>query len=437
MNKIAIIGFGRIGSVLGAYLSNFKQNLVYGIDINKNLINSFYSQKEIFNEPGIFKLIKKSLINKKLILSNDLRNIQKCNYILICVGTPLKKNSKSVDNGYLKKCISQIEKYLNSRKTVILKSSVVPGTTSSLFKKIYKKKKFKFAYCPERLAEGTALNDIKNNKLLISGYDKNSLDKISNFWSSVKIKTLKLQTPEEAEITKLATNSWIDLNIAFANEIARTIDHLKFDVDIMNVIKAANTLKKGSSFINILLPSLGVGGYCLTKDPIFLNREKSKKEKYSLILEARKINNDMPEYCARRILNVISKRKIKNQKMLILGATYKGNTDDIRETPVFKFIKVLKKNKFKNIFIYDEYIKLNDRKLFDCSFSDNLKFSLRNSNILVIAANHDYINRSTPEIIEKYFKKNGIVFDGRRYFSDKDKSKIKNNKFNYIGIGRS
>ena len=69
--------------------------------------------------------------------------------------------------------------------------------------------------------------------------------------------------------------------------------------------------------------------------------------------------------------------------MLILGATYKGNTDDIRETPVFQFIKVLK-NKFKNIFIYDEYIKLNDRKLFDCSFSDNLKFSLKNSNILVI-----------------------------------------------------
>ena len=244
MNKIAIIGFGRIGSVLGAYLSNFKNNLVYGIDVNKNLINSFYSQKEIFKEPGIYKLIKKSLIKKKLILSNDLRNIQKCDYILICVGTPLKKkNLKSVDNRYLKKCVSQIEKYLNSKKTVILKSSVVPGTTSSLFKKIYKKK-FKFAYCPERLAEGTALNDIKNNKLLISGYDKKSLDKISKFWSSVKIKTLKLRTPEEAEITKLATNSWIDLNIAFANEIARTVDHLKFDIDIMSVIKAANTLKK-------------------------------------------------------------------------------------------------------------------------------------------------------------------------------------------------
>ncbi len=439
MKKIAIIGFGRIGSVLGAYLSKFKNNLVYGIDINKNLLNSFYSQREIFNEPGIYKLIKQSLIKKKLILSNDLRDIKKCDYIIICVGTPLKKNLKSVDNKYLKKCIFQIEKYLNAKKTVILKSSVVPGTTSSLFKKIYKRKKFKFGYCPERLAEGTALKDIKNNKLLISGYDKKSLDKINKFWLSFKIKTLKLRTPEEAEITKLASNSWIDLNIAFANEIAKTVDHLKFDVDIINVIKAANTLKKGSSYVNILLPSLGVGGYCLTKDPVFLDREKSEKEKYSLISEARKINNDMPAYCASRILSIISKKKIKikNQKILILGATFKGNTDDVRETPVFEFIRELKNKKLKNITIYDEYIKFDDRKLFDCNFTDDLKFSLKNSTILVIAANHDYIRKSTPKIIERYFKKNGLVFDGRRYFSEKDKYKIKNNKFNYMGVGRS
>lgn len=439
MNKIAIIGFGRIGSVIGSYLSKFNNNLVYGIDINKNFLDTFKSKKDIYKEPGLYELINQNLKKKRLILTDDLRNIQKCNYVIICVGTPLGKNKKSIETKYLKSCLSKIKKFLNKEKIVILKSSVTPGTTESIFKKIYLKKKFKFAYCPERLAEGTAMRDVKENKVLIGAYDKGSMDKVSKFWESHKIKTIKLNSPEEAELTKLATNSWIDLNIAFANEIAKTIDNLKFDIDVLNVVKAANTLRKGNSYVNILLPSIGVGGYCLTKDPIFLDMEKSKKEKFSLIAEARKINDNMPIYSANRIVEKLKKKKInvKNQRILILGATYKGNTDDIRETPVFNFVRSLKNNKLKKITIFDKNIKLENRKYFDCSFSDDLKFSLKNSDILVIAADHDYIKKSTPSVIERHFSKKGLIFDGRRYFSEKEKFRLKNKKFNFIGIGRS
>lgn len=439
MNKIAIIGFGRIGSILGAYLSKHNNNLVYGIDIDHNFLETFKSKKTIFKETGLYNEISRSLKKKRLILTDNLKHIKKCKYIIICVGTPLANNLNSINTLYLKNCLRKIKNFLNNKKTVILKSSVTPGTCFSIFKKTYKKKKFKFAYCPERLAEGTALKDLKKNSVLIGAYDKKSLEITKKFWETNKLKTFKLNSVEEAEITKLATNSWIDVNIAFANEIAKIIDNLKFDIDVINVIKAANNLKKGSSYVNMLLPSIGVGGSCLTKDPIFLDREKSKKEKYSLISEARKINDNMPIYCVNRILKFLKekKMKVKSKKVLILGATFKGNTDDVKYTPVFSFVKELKKYKFKNIEIFDKKIKLKDRILFNCNFSNDLETSLKNSDILVIAADHNYIKKTTPLIIEKFFSKKGLIFDGRRYFDHTEKFRLKNKNFNFAGIGRS
>lgn len=439
MDKICIVGFGRIGSVIGSYLAENKNNIVYGIDQNKNLINNFKHNINIFKEPGLQLKIKRALKNKKLYLTNNFNIISKCKYIIICVGTPLIKNSQKIDTSYLKNSFNKIKKYLNKNKVVILKSSVTPGTTQTIFQKQINKIKFKFAYCPERLAEGSAFDDIKKNKVIVGSYDKNSLNKICNFWERNFIKIIKLSNPEEAEITKLACNAWIDVNIGLANEIAKIVDNINLNIDVMNVIKAANTLKKGSSNVNILYPSIGVGGYCLTKDPLFLNSLKSKDEKFSIIKKARNVNENMPKYCANRIINFLQKNKIQrsNSNFLILGATYKGNTDDVRETPILEFINELKKNKISNIVIFDKNIQKEDRGYFNCKFSDDLKNSLKKSNVLVIGADHKYIINNTNSLIYKNFNRNGLIFDGRRFFSNYEKKNIKKNKIKFLGIGRS
>jgi len=436
MDKIAIVGFGRIGSVIGSYLS--KKNKVYGLDLKKFFLDSFLHEKDIFNEPGLIERVSKGIKNKNLLLTTDFSVIKKCKYIIVCVGTPLNKNKNTIDVTYLKKCINSISKYLNEKKILILKSSVIPGTTNKVFKKIIDRKKCKFAYCPERLAEGTAFKDIVNNEVIVGAYNQKSLKIVSNFWKKNSLNTIKLSSPEEAEITKLACNAWIDVNIGLANELAKIIDGLGLNIDVMNVIKAANTLKKGSSNVNILYPSLGVGGYCLTKDPIFLDSIKQKTEKNSILLEARKVNSKMPEYCAKKIIQHIRKEKLKinNVNLLILGATYKGNTDDVRLTPIFDFIKSLKQREILNISIFDSNIKRNDQKYFKCNFSNNLKLSLKKSNIVVIGADHDYIKKLTPGIILRHMKKKSLVFDGRRYFSSNDLKLLRLKKLNFSGIGR-
>ena len=147
----------------------------------------------------------------------------------------------------------------------------------------------------------------------------------------------------------------------------------------------------------------------------------------------------MPKYCANRIINFLQKNKIQrsNSNFLILGATYKGNTDDVRETPILEFINELKKNKISNIVIFDKNIQKEDRGYFNCKFSDDLKNSLKKSNVLVIGADHKYIINNTNSLIYKNFNRNGLIFDGRRFFSNYEKKNIKKNKIKFLGIGRS
>ena len=151
------------------------------------------------------------------------------------------------------------------------------------------------------MAEGNAINECKNIPVVVGGVDQESSIKAETFWKqSLAIDCIRVQNAESAELVKLADNAWIDLNISLAFELAKVADNMK--VDVLPIIKAVNSLPKGDSFVNVLLPSIGVGGYCLTKDPYFLDAfAKKYNSSFKTAITSRLVNEESPLYAARRL----------------------------------------------------------------------------------------------------------------------------------------
>ena len=264
--------------------------------------------------------------------------------IIVTVGTPLKNNKPNFNQ--IDNVCKSLLKHCKKNQLIILKSTVMPGTTRKYFSKLFKKKLF-ISYSPERIAEGNALKEFKKIPIINSGINKISQKRSEYFWKNkMKFETISVSSLETAEMSKLADNAWIDLNIALANELAKFIDINNLNTDVLEVIKTANTLKKGDSYVNILMPSIGVGGYCLTKDPLFLHyTAKQKGLMLNTFKAGRKVNDSMPSYATSKILNFY--KNTKNLNILIIGLSFKSNTGDIRFSPIFDLIKNLQKKDLK------------------------------------------------------------------------------------------
>ena len=267
--NVAILGSGYIGLSFSLYLA--KRGLdVDCYDIDKKLIADYNNNICLAED----KDLKDIFYNKKYrsrisFKSEKFKNLKNYSHIIITVGTPLKKD-KSPNMSHLEKLIASINKYLNHKTNLIIKSTVVPTTTNYLYEKYIKKTGSTLSFCPERLAEGNALFEMENLPIIIGGINNKSFERSKNFFKRFfKVDLLKASNPTIAEFSKVMDNLWIDLNISLANELYKITN--KIGVDALEIIKLANTLKKGDGNVNILQPSYGVGGYCLTKDPYFLS----------------------------------------------------------------------------------------------------------------------------------------------------------------------
>ena len=435
MNNIAIVGLGHIGSAIATVLS-LKSKIIYGIDNNSKLINSLNDFECPFQEPYLKNSLISKIKKKKIICSNDFSYVAKSQVIINTVGTPFENNK--VNLSYLYSSMQQISKYVKKNSLIIIKSTVPPKTTQEIYNRFFKEKKVLLCFSPERIAEGNMIKEFKKLPIIIGGVNKVSTTAAEKFFRKhLKVKIIKSNNSTEAELIKLFDNLWIDLNISLGNEVGKICNIL--GVNALDVIKAANTLKKGSSYVNILTPSLGVGGYCLTKDPWFLS-EFAKKINLEMYTPktSRKINEGMPNFLHSIFKNKIKKLKYKNLNILILGYSFKSNTGDTRFTPVEKFINLIKKDKFvNNLSISDPLVKIKDvlsnfSKLNFKNFEETLK--IRNKYDVIFFMNgHDQFKKNLNKIM-KTIKKQGLVVDGRYYFSNDQIKRIEKN-FKFLGVG--
>jgi nucleotide sugar dehydrogenase len=422
MRTITVVGLGYVGLPL-ACLCAEKDFDVYGADIDKNKVSLISQGISPIGDPDLKDAVKKTK-GKIKATDNIGEAVKNSSIVIVCAPTPVD-DDRLPNLRPLKSACEEVSKSLQKDTLVIIESTIFPGTTYEIILPILKKSNVSFylSHCPERLDPGNKKFAIQNIPRVVGGINNESTKKAAEFYQKIiDADIIELSSVKAAEATKIMENTFRDINIAFINEMAMSFD--KEGIDILEVIKGAST--KPFAFMPHY-PGAGVGGHCIPVDPYYLI-EKAKQTGFShkFLSLAREINNNMSNYTVKLLEEVLQKLKktIKNAKIGVLGLAYKADVDDVRESPAFKIIKILKKND-ADVFVFDPYVKKGTNV-------ENLNELLQKSDyIILVTAHNKFKNIDLNKLKENNVK---IVIDGRNCL---DKEKIKSMGIMYHGIGRS
>jgi len=379
MNNISIIGLGYVGLPL-AIAAIESGNNVYGIDSNKNKINSLKNGIN-FVEDISNDLLAKVIKTGRLNLSSDYSSIQSSNVVIICVPTPLLNKEPDLSN--VMKAAFEISKFIKKNTLVILESTVQPGTTRNILNKILLKNSglsqddIYVAFSPERIDPLNKIWNLKNTPKIVSGLTKEAHIKAVKFYSTIIEDIVECESVEVAETAKLLENSFRFINISFINELSFFCN--KIGIEINDVIAAAATKPYG---FMPFYPGIGIGGHCIPVDPLYLLAKAREVGVTSKFIElADEVNMNLPLHFVEIAKNKIG--ELKSKKIIVIGVSFKPNISDTRETPVLNLIKMLKNNG-ADVYWHDDLVmEWNDEK--STVLSD--KFDLA-----IIAVQHDYLD---------------------------------------------
>ncbi len=436
--RIALVGFGYIGTCIGAVIANRGYKVV-GIDVRKNVVDEINAGTTSIAEPGLKELIGKVVKNGNLTATTDFSPIADCDVVVVTVGTPLGQNFDP-DTRDIIAAMDSIRPHLKPEHLIILKSTVPPYTTEKVVKPELDKQgvAYYLSFCPERLAEGRAIAEFESIPVVVGGIDERSTDLSAKFWRKVLgIETITVDSARAAELVKLADNLWIDLNVALANEMAMISDRIA--VDSLQVIAAANSLPKGQHHVNILHPSVGVGGYCLTKDPWFVHH---MGKQLGLDLKtpptSRNVNDGMPEYSFGLMDSALKKRKKtwKQSKVAVLGLSFKNNTGDCRYSPTKPVIEKLSASGC-SLELYDSWVNDHEAKLVtNQKVNRDLLKTLKGADVVVFLTGHDEFKKLTVPQLTELIKSDAVIFDGRNMMNKQMIRDLQTAGFIYQGVGR-
>ena len=391
MSKVLVLGLGYIGLPTAAVIANSGYQ-VLGVDNNLDIVETINSGNAHINEPSLANIVKET-VSKGLLKASDIP--EPADIYVICVPTPFIKDGEvpKPDISHVIDAIQNIIPILKNNDIVILESTCPPGTTKLVSDLIYDKFKddnIYIAYCPERVLPGNIIKELLNNDRVVGGLNNESSEIVAKFYKSfVKGSVLKT-THESAELCKLAENSFRDINIAFANELASICENK--NIDVWEVIKLSNQHPR----VNILKPGIGVGGHCIAIDPWFIVNTDEKNSQ--IIKSARLVNDNRSNIVYDRIIKFINKNFISKKirpKVACFGLTYKPDVDDTRESPSIKIIDRLI-NEGIDVCVVDP----NVNKLNNYNFKTATE-ALNTSDVCVILVGH---REFTDESIKALFK---------------------------------
>ncbi len=438
--QIALVGFGYIGTCIGAVLAS-RGFRVHGIDVRQKVVNALNQGEVLINEPGLAPMVSQAVQAQKLSASTDYAAIRQCDVVVVTVGTPLGKNYEP-DTTDIVAATESILPHVQEGQIIILKSTVPPTVTEKVVKPILDRsgKRYHLAFCPERLAEGCAIVELGTIPVVVGGFDEDSAKLAAGFWEmSLGLKTIVVDNARTAELVKLADNLWIDLNVALANEIAILCD--KLGVDALQVIGAANTLPKGAhqQHVNILHPSIGVGGYCLTKDPWFVHHlGRQHGVELRIPVASRKTNDHMPDYSCDMIKGLIetSGRSLDHSKVAILGVAFKNNTGDCRYTPTRPIIQFFEKSGCELV-VCDPWVRDEEaRAITHARLEANPMTAIQGADVVIFLTGHDEFKRMDMGQLMAVVKPGAIIVDGRNFFDRETIRRMKAAGLIYKGVGR-
>jgi UDPglucose 6-dehydrogenase/UDP-N-acetyl-D-galactosamine dehydrogenase len=404
---VCIVGLGYVGLPLAEEFSKHLETIGFDIVAEK------------------IKELKKSG-NQNIRFTNDSSNINKADYIIIAVPTPLNP-SKEPDLSYVESASEIVGKNLKEKAIVVLESTVYPGVTEDIVRPILEKESgmtcgpdFKVGYSPERVNPGDEEHTIDKITKIISGMDDETAEELVELYRLIT-KTFKAKDIKTAEAAKVIENIQRDLNIALVNEL--TLIFHKMGLDSSAVLEAAGTKWNFHKY----RPGL-VGGHCLPVDPYYLVY-KSLEIGYhpQVILAGRATNDYMPKYVAEMAIKGLNNvgKVIKGSKVLIMGLTYKENVPDTRESPVYDIVNELKEFGI-DVYGMDPLLSEEEIGRFVIKvFDEDLEYDC-----VILAVNHDELKKVELNFLKSIMTNNPLLIDIKRLFINEPKK----NKFYYMTL---
>lgn len=353
-----VVGLGYVGLPLAVEKAKAGFKTV-GFDVQESkvdMVNAGHNYIGDVVDEELSKLIETGMLSA----TNDFSFIKDVDFVAICVPTPLDSHQQP-DINYVRSSAELIAKYMKIGTIVVLESTTYPGTTEELLKPILEKgsglecgKDFYLGFSPERVDPGNAVYKTKNTPKVVGGIGKDAVDVIAAVYEAVlDSDVFKASSPAVAEMEKILENTYRNINIGLANEMAILCN--KMGIDYWEVVDAASTKPYG---FQPFYPGPGLGGHCIPLDPYYLSWKAREYGFHTSMIESSMMVNDkMPEYCVERATRILNEKKkpLNGSKVLVLGVAYKADIDDYRESPALDLIDIFKR-RGADVDFYDPYI---------------------------------------------------------------------------------
>lgn len=395
---INVIGLGYIGLPTALMFAAHGVEVV-GTDYNQTLVDTLNAGKTTFEEEGLDELFQKA-VEKGIRFSHKY---METDVYIVAVPTPYDKSSKKIDASYVLGAVEQVIRVCPKGASIVIESTVSPGTIHKYVVPMIEAsgkvlgEDVHLVHAPERIIPGNMVYELKHNSRTIGAENTEIGEKIKALYSSFCEGEIVLTDIRTAEMTKVVENTFRDINIAFANELAKICR--SDEMDVYEIIRIANKHPR----VNILTPGPGVGGHCISVDPWFLVGDYPGLA--NIILAARKINDSMPEFVLERIHQIMKEHNMKDvSRVGLYGMTYKENVDDTRESPTLQILECMERHLSSGqIKVYDPYVKTD---MVENQYHDFDTF-LEDIDFVVLLVGHDEIKEQMEKL------KGKIILDTR------------------------
>jgi len=426
--RVAVVGLGYVGTPVAALFADAGFN-VLGLDIQEEKIRKINQGINPIEgkEPGLTELVKGVVKKGNLQASSDYSKLKEVDIVTISVETPVDDETKTPKYVALRAATESIGKNMKKGAVVIVESTIAPRTMSDIVLPILEESSgtkvnegFFLAHCPERVMPGRLIRNIRSCDRVIGAFNEESGEVVRELYTHVVQAHLDVTDALTAEIVKTAENTYRDVQIAFANELALVCEAL--GADFWKVRELVNK----SPHRNVHYAGAGVGGHCIPKDSWLLIAPLKGKLETKIIPDARYINDSMPFHVLELVKEGLEEtgRKLEGAKVAVLGYAYLPNSDDTRNAPSIPLVEELQ-NLGAEVRVHDPYVE---------GYKGDLKKTVKGADAAVVMVAHDeYLALDWEKIrIEMAGK---LLVDGRNVLP-KEKAESAGFLYRGVGVGR-
>ena len=386
--KVGVVGLGYVGLPLAVEKAHAGYQTI-GFDVQDKKVNMVNEGKNYIGDV-VDETLKKLVEDGSLKATTDFSFVKYVDTICICVPTPLDLY-KQPDLSYVVSSTKSVAQYLHKGMLVILESTTYPGTTEEVLKPILEESGLKcgedffLAFSPERVDPGNKQFNTKNTPKVVGGCSEDCTEVAAALYRNILEGDIHtVSSPAVAEMEKILENTFRNINIGLANEMAILCNRM--GIDVWEVIDAAKTKPYG---FMPFYPGPGLGGHCIPLDPFYLEWKAKEYDYHTRLIETSgEINDSMPEFVLDNVMKILNKHKkaLNGAKVLIMGVAYKNDIDDYRESPAFKVIELLEKNG-ADLMVNDPYCpvsKYKDKTYHSVDWTEVID----DADIVIVTTNH-------------------------------------------------